>query len=108
VSSAEPALWLEAMTPQTAATMNTMMQRVVTAGTGTAAALEGIAVAGKTGTGEKGDGTNVAWFIGFAPADDPKVAVAVALDGVSATGGELAAPIAAAVLRAALEQVSLP
>jgi len=108
VRAAEPRVWLEAMTPQTAATMNTMMQRVVTAGTGTAAALEGIPVAGKTGTGEKGDGTNVAWFIGFAPADDPQVAVAVCLDGVSATGGEVAAPIAAAVLRAALEQVSLP
>lgn len=108
VSSAEPEVWLEAMTPQTAATLNGMMQRVVTAGTGTAAALEGIPVAGKTGTGEKGDGTNVAWFIGFAPADDPRVAVAVALDGVTTTGGEAAAPIAAAVLRAALEQVSLP
>jgi len=108
VSTAEPEMWLEAMTPQTAATLNTMMQRVVTAGTGTGAALEGIPVAGKTGTGEKGDGTNVAWFIGFAPADDPQVAVAVAIDGVSATGGEVAAPIAAAVLRAALEQVSLP
>jgi len=108
VSTAEPQVWLEAMTPQTAATLNGMMQRVVTAGTGTAAALEGIPVAGKTGTGEKGDGTNVAWFIGFAPADDPRVAVAVALDGVSTTGGEAAAPIAAAVLRAALEQISLP
>ena len=108
VSTAEPEMWLEAMTPQTAATLNTMMQRVVTAGTGTGAALEGIPVAGKTGTGEKGDGTNVAWFIGFAPADDPQVAVAVAIDGVGATGGEVAAPIAAAVLRAALEQVSLP
>jgi peptidoglycan glycosyltransferase len=108
VSTAEPTLWLQAMTPETAATLSMMMQRVVTAGTGTAAALEGIEVAGKTGTGEKGDGTNVAWFIGFAPVDDPRVAIAVALDGVSATGGELAAPIAAAVLRVALDQVALP
>ncbi len=108
VSTAEPTLWLQAMTPETAATLSMMMQRVVTVGTGTAAALEGIEVAGKTGTGEKGDGTNVAWFIGFAPADDPRVAIAVALDGVSATGGELAAPIAAAVLRVALDQVALP
>ena len=55
----------------TASQLNTMMQNVVNAGTGTAAALQGIQVAGKTGTAEKGDGTNLAWFIGFAPADDP-------------------------------------
>ncbi len=57
-----------------------MMQRVVNAGTGTAAALEGIQVAGKTGTAEVGDGTNLAWFIAFAPAEDPQVAIAVVIE----------------------------
>lgn len=85
-----------------------MMQRVVTSGTATAAALEGIEVAGKTGTAEKGDGTNLAWFIGFAPADDPRVAVAVVVEDTLSTGGEAAAPLAAAVLKAALTQTDLP
>ena len=67
-SSAAPTTWTTAMDPATAATLKTMMQQVVNAGTGTAAALQGIQVAGKTGTAEKGD-SNVAWFIAFAPAD---------------------------------------
>ena len=56
-----------------------MMQQVVNAGTGTAAALTGIQVAGKTGTAQRG-ASNVAWFIAFAPANDPKVAVAVTIE----------------------------
>lgn len=100
--------WLTAMEPATAATLTTMMQRVVSSGTGTAAALEGIAVAGKSGTAERGDGTNLAWFIAFAPASDPAVAVAVVVEDSLSTGGETAAPLAAAVLREALAQVALP
>ena len=58
-------------------------------GTGTAAQIPGVRVAGKTGTAETGtpDGENNAWFIGFAPADAPRVAVAVVLSGQSGTGG---------------------
>ena len=108
VQSAQPAVWHQVMSAQTAATMNTMMQDVVNAGTGTGAALQGIQVAGKTGTAEKGNGTNQAWFIAFAPADAPRVAVAVTIENTSATGGEVAAPLAAAVMRAALAQASLP
>ena len=85
-----------------------MMQRVVNAGTGTRAALEGIQVAGKTGTAERGDGTNLAWFIAFAPAEDPTVAIAVVIEDTQSTGGEVAAPIAAAVIKTALAQPSLP
>jgi peptidoglycan glycosyltransferase len=84
------------------------MERVVTTGTGTAAALQGIKVAGKSGTAERGDGTNLAWFVAFAPADDPTIAVAVVLENTQSTGGEAAAPLAAAVLRSALAQPSLP
>lgn len=108
VRTTRPEQWLEATRAATADQLNVMMQRVVTSGTATAAALEGIEVAGKTGTAEKGDGTNLAWFIGFAPADDPRVAVAVVVEDTLSTGGEAAAPLAAAVLKAALTQTDLP
>jgi len=108
VSTAQPEQWLVATKPATATELNTMMQSVVNAGTATNAALQGIQVAGKTGTAEKGDGTNLAWFIGFAPAEDPKVAVAVVIENTTQTGGEAAAPLAAAVMKTALAQPSLP
>ena len=108
VEEAAPAEWLTAMKPATALSLNAMMQRVVTSGTGTAAAIEGVKVAGKTGTAERGDGTNLAWFIGFAPADDPRVVVAVVIEDTLSTGGGEAAPLAADVLRAALAQAALP
>ena len=78
-------------------------------GTGTAAAIPGVTVAGKTGTAElvptaegPGDPKNTdAWFVAFAPAANPRVAVAVMLVGAGA-GGKAAAPIAKQVLQAAL------
>jgi len=83
-----------------------MMIGVVTGGTATRAAIPGIQVAGKTGTAQT-TGNNVhAWLIAFAPADAPKVAVAVIVEdqpGVSeATGGRIAAPIAQTVMKSAL------
>jgi peptidoglycan glycosyltransferase len=108
VQKAQPQQWLVAMKPTTASQLNVMMQRVVNSGTGTAAALEGIQVAGKTGTAERGDGTNLAWFIAFAPAEDPQVAIAVVIEDTQSTGGEAAAPLAAAVIKTALAQPSLP
>ncbi len=108
VEQAAPAEWLTAIQPATALSLNEMMQRVVTSGTGTGAAIPGVKVAGKTGTAERGDGTNLAWFIGFAPADDPRVAVAVTIEDTLSTGGAEAAPLAALVLRAALAQAALP
>lgn len=86
------------MSEDTAAKLTAMMRKVVEEGTGTAAALEGVQVAGKTGTAELNlQGLNEAWFIGFTD----KVAVAVVIDRVQGgTGGEIAAPIAADVLRA--------
>ena len=91
-----------------AAALTQMMIGVVESGTGTAAQIPGVTVAGKTGTAQHGEGANPhAWFVSFAPAEAPEVAVAViVLDGGSlsseATGGQLAAPIARAVLEAAL------
>ena len=108
VQKAQPQQWLVAMKPSTATELNTMMQRVVNSGTGVAAALQGVQVAGKTGTAERGDGTNLAWFIAFAPASDPKVALAVVIENTQSTGGEVAAPLAADVIKAALAQPALP
>lgn len=108
VQKSEPAQWMVAMKPGTADALRGMMERVVNVGTGTAAALEGVSVAGKTGTAERGDGTNLAWFIAFAPADDPVVALAVVVEDTQSTGGEIAAPVAADVIKSALAQASLP
>jgi peptidoglycan glycosyltransferase len=104
---AQPSLWTTATTPATAQTLNVMMQQVVNAGTGTAAALSGIQVAGKTGTAQRGN-SNVAWFIAFAPANDPRIAVAVTIENTQFTGGDVAAPLAAQVIKAALAQPALP
>jgi len=105
---ATPAVWTTAMSQATAQQLNLMMQQVVKAGTGTAAALQGIQVAGKTGTAQQAGASNVAWFIAFAPAEHPKVAVAVTIPNTVFTGGDVAAPLAAGVMRAALDQPSLP
>lgn len=99
----------QAVSRQTASTLRDMMVSVVQSGTGTAAQLPGTSVAGKTGTAqarESSAGPTV-WFTGFAPADDPRVAVAVLVEdggsaGSGATGGSVAAPIARSVLQAAL------
>ncbi len=77
-----------------------MMQRVVNAGTGTAAALQGIQVAGKTGTAETwGRHQPRPGSSASRPAEDPTVAVAVVIEDTQSTGGEAAAPLAAAVIK---------
>jgi peptidoglycan glycosyltransferase len=77
---------------------------VVEEGTGTAAALSGITVAGKTGTAEVGANREFTqpWFIAFAPVDDPKMAVAVTVERTQGQGGTVAAPIARSVLESLL------
>jgi penicillin-binding protein A len=85
---------------ETAAELTAMMARVVDEGTGTAAALSGIDVAGKTGTAEVDNATsNQAWFIGFAPLENPRMAIAVTIERTQGQGGTVAAPIAADVLQ---------
>jgi penicillin-binding protein A len=75
------------------------MQHVVQEGTGTAAKLAGISVAGKTGTAEiPGTTENTVWFICYAPANNPKMAVAVTIERTQGEGGTVAAPIAKQVL----------
>jgi penicillin-binding protein A len=95
--------WKRAISARTAAELTAMMRAVVEAGTGTAAQIPGVPVAGKTGTAETGrPGENDTWFIAFAPADRPQVAVAVALSDQSGTGGATAAPIAKQIIEALL------
>ncbi len=77
------------------------MVEAVRDGTGTAAQLPGVVVAGKTGTAENPHGATDAWFIAFAPADHPTVALAVLLENAG-VGGQVAAPAARQVLAAAL------
>jgi penicillin-binding protein A len=87
-----------------------MMIEVVDRGTGTTAQIPGMKVAGKTGTAQRGtDQPPYAWFISFAPADDPKVAVAVLIDDPSVprdeiSGSGLAAPIAKSVMEAVINR----
>ncbi|HZD18229.1 MAG TPA: penicillin-binding transpeptidase domain-containing protein, partial [Actinomycetota bacterium] len=108
VATFEPEEYSRPLAPTNAATLTRMMVSVVEGGTGTAARIPGVQVAGKTGTAQHGEGADPhAWFVSFAPAQAPEVAVAViVLDGGSlgseATGGQVAAPIARAVLEAAL------
>lgn len=93
----------------TASSLTDMMLGVVNDGTGTAAQIPGVDVAGKSGTAQHGDGTEAphAWFTAFAPAENPEVAVAVIVEdggsqGSEATGGSVSAPIAKAVIQAVL------
>lgn len=86
--------------------LTAMMEAVVETGTGTAAQIPGVRVAGKTGTAQTVEGANPhTWFISFAPVDDPQIAIAVIVEnggsaGSEATGGAVAAPIAKAVMEA--------
>jgi penicillin-binding protein A len=92
------------MKPSTAASVTQMMEAVVNEGTGTSAQIPGVQVAGKTGTAETQIGTaiNNVWFIAFAPAQDPTVAVAVTLKGVPGQGAAFAAPVAKQVMEVLL------
>ena len=104
-----PTVFSQAVSADVAAQLRDMMVTVVKRGTGQRAAIPGVQVAGKTGTAQQGNGKPPhAWFVSFAPAKNPKVAVAVIIeDGDGSTeisGGRLAAPIARAVMEAVLNQ----
>jgi penicillin-binding protein A len=110
VKRTHPEKYKRAMRTSTAGDLTQMMEAVVTGGTGTAAQIPGVRVAGKTGTAETGGaGTlNTTWFIAFAPADRPRVAIAVVLQDQTGAGGTTAAPIAKAVMQALLAGRSNP
>jgi len=97
----KPEEWLTPTSSQLADIISNMMVTVVNKGTGSGARLAGIKVAGKTGTAENAHGASHAWFIGFAPADNPEVAIAVIVENAG-SGGSIAAPIAGRILALAL------
>jgi peptidoglycan glycosyltransferase len=105
VNRIEPQEMSQVMSSDTASKVGAMMAQVVKEGTGTAAALEGIDVAGKTGTAEvdRQCGPNQLWFIAFAPVQDPRVAIAVTVECGTGFGGTVAAPIAKAVMQELLK-----
>ena len=100
----QPEIYGQPISTPTAAALTQMMVNVVSVGTGQDARIPGVQVAGKTGTAQHGQGVAPhAWFVSFAPADDPQIVVAVVvLDGGNlgsdATGGHVAAPIAKQVI----------
>ncbi len=104
IETFEPKAWQSCMSPQTAAAVNLMMQSVVREGSGTEAQIDGVTVAGKTGTAQVEGKLPTVWFIAFAPADNPQYAVAVVVpnggsnNDPEVTGGRVAAPIARQVL----------
>ncbi len=103
----DPERMSRVMSEDTAETLTGMMEDVVNEGTGGAAALAEVQVAGKTGTAEITlDGVNQAWFIGFAPSDDPQIAIAATVERTSGFGGDVAAPIAQQVLEVLLANSS--
>ena len=97
----DPSQYSRPISAQTAAELTTAMEGVVSDGTGTNAAIPGVPVAGKTGTAETpgnaacggGADENQAWFIGFAPADEPKIAIAATVECTTEFGNDVAAPI---------------
>ncbi len=99
----DPARQSRVMSEDTASKLNTMMQSVVEEGTGTAGAVSGIDVAGKTGTAEISTGVNDAWFIGFAPASDPQIAISCIVEHTSGFGGPTCGPIFKAVAESILQ-----
>jgi peptidoglycan glycosyltransferase len=109
VQTIQPAELDQVMSSKTASEVNQMMRTVVDEGTGTPAKLgSGIPFAGKTGTasiGPTGAGETQPWFIGFAPADNPKVAIAVTIEKTQGEfGGQVAAPIARDIVQALLAE----
>lgn len=100
----QPPVGKRIMSARAASQLNTLMQGVVQGGTGVAANIPGVAVAGKTGTAEvdvDGERKNHAWFVCFAPAGAPKLAIAVVSE-LGGIGGEVAAPLARGILSSTL------
>ena len=112
VERMEPSEYGQPISEKTAEQLTTAMEGVVSGGTGTNAAISGVPVAGKTGTAETpgneacggGEEENQAWFMGFAPADEPTIAIAVSVECTPEFGNDVAAPIFREVAETILNQ----
>jgi len=105
ISEPKPQALRTATTPEIARQINEWMVSVVDDGIASRAAVPGVQVAGKTGTAELGNGLNNSWFTGFAPANDPQVAVTIVMEGVDiTTGANLTSPNAKKIFEAVLNK----
>jgi penicillin-binding protein A len=109
VSQTKPSRYKSPFSSSTADALTEMMVEVVKDGSGKGAQIQGVEVAGKTGTAEDDPRSPTLWFTSFAPAADPQVAVAVVLENEGqstdeSTGGALASPIAAQIMQAAISK----
>jgi peptidoglycan glycosyltransferase len=112
VDRLDPSEFGQPISEETAAQLTTAMEGVVSGGTGTNAAIPGVPVAGKTGTAETpgnascggGEDENQAWFMGFAPADEPRIAIAASVECTEQFGNDVAAPIFRAVAESILDE----
>jgi peptidoglycan glycosyltransferase len=112
IDELNPSEFSKPISEETAAQLTTAMEGVVSGGTGTNAAIPGVAVAGKTGTAETpgnkacggGEDENQAWFMGFAPAEDPQIAIAASVECTEQFGNDVAAPIFRAVAESILNE----
>lgn len=96
----------KATSEKTANTIRDLMVEVVNSGTGRNAYLDWVQIAGKTGTADKADGNIDAWFVGFAPAYEPKIAFALVVEDSQGTGGEVAAPLVRNIVRDIFNSIS--
>lgn len=110
LSQSEPTVYSQAISTPSALKLQEMMVEDVRSGTGRKAAIPGIDVAGKTGTAETGSESGPhSWFVAYAPADDPQIALAIVVEnsgnaGKQGTGGSVAAPLARQILSAGLSK----
>ena len=107
VYEAEDEVLSKVTSKDTAEKIREMMIGVVNEGTGKKAYLDSTQIAGKTGTADKSDGNLDAWFVGFAPAYEPKLAIALLVEDSQGTGGDIAAPIARNIIRDIINTISL-
>lgn len=103
----------QAVSPETARTVADLLERVVAEGAGNQARVPGYRVAGKTGTAEKlprGSGKYTADFVGFAPVDDPKLAIVIVIDEPQGKyyGGQVAAPVFSRIVGDLLRYLDVP
>lgn len=101
----QPVVFSNPISPQSSATLTQLMVNNVNNGAASNGRISGVDVAGKTGTAQNGQGRPLTlWFTGFAPANDPQIAVAVVVENGTSFGNAVAAPIARKVIEAVLNK----